>query len=230
MGPRERRGVRADLRRHLPRSRGAEPAGRQRTAATAGCVGHDRKNPIEIGSSWWCRCPFENPVHHPGVANGAAAGLIPTSGKSINAWTRPGSSLDPAAKPTRNGYHWPSYNEENKGSAVEIDALDALHDPHYEGHPSVLVRWSLVGVDQLTELLTDAWRVRAPNGSARPPGPDLAGRAERPPVGVERAVGLHEPDDRPDEDEDAGEIPQPGQPGDGWLLPAPGVEPRPRWT
>ena len=34
--------------------------------------------------------------------------------------------------------------------------------PHYDGHPTVLVRLGAVGVDELRELLTDAWRVRAP--------------------------------------------------------------------
>ena len=34
--------------------------------------------------------------------------------------------------------------------------------PHYDGHPTVLVRLTAVGVKELRELLTDAWRVRAP--------------------------------------------------------------------
>ena len=34
--------------------------------------------------------------------------------------------------------------------------------PHYDGHPSVLVRLPAVGVDELRELVTDAWLVRAP--------------------------------------------------------------------
>jgi hypothetical protein len=34
--------------------------------------------------------------------------------------------------------------------------------PHYDGHPSVLVRLSAVDRDELAELLTDAWRARAP--------------------------------------------------------------------
>jgi hypothetical protein len=34
--------------------------------------------------------------------------------------------------------------------------------PHYDGHASVLVRLGAVGVKELTELLTDAWRARAP--------------------------------------------------------------------
>jgi hypothetical protein len=33
---------------------------------------------------------------------------------------------------------------------------------HYDGHPSVLVRWALVDVAELSELLAEAWRVRAP--------------------------------------------------------------------
>jgi hypothetical protein len=33
---------------------------------------------------------------------------------------------------------------------------------HYDGHASVLVRLAAVDVDELEELLADAWRVRAP--------------------------------------------------------------------
>ena len=34
--------------------------------------------------------------------------------------------------------------------------------PHYDGHPLVLVRLPAVDVEELGELLADAWRVRAP--------------------------------------------------------------------
>jgi hypothetical protein len=34
--------------------------------------------------------------------------------------------------------------------------------PHYDGYPYVLVRLNLVGRRQLSELLEDAWRLRAP--------------------------------------------------------------------
>jgi hypothetical protein len=34
--------------------------------------------------------------------------------------------------------------------------------PHYDGHPSVLVRLEAVDRKELRELLTDAWRARAP--------------------------------------------------------------------
>lgn len=51
---------------------------------------------------------------------------------------------------------------------VEKEALLAsspetfFSTPHYDGHPSVLVRFDAVGVAELEELLTDSWRNRAP--------------------------------------------------------------------
>lgn len=34
--------------------------------------------------------------------------------------------------------------------------------PHYDGYPVVLVNLPAVDVDELTELITDSWRVKAP--------------------------------------------------------------------
>jgi hypothetical protein len=34
--------------------------------------------------------------------------------------------------------------------------------PHYDGHPSVLVRMAAVGRDEMAEILADSWRLRAP--------------------------------------------------------------------
>ena len=49
--------------------------------------------------------------------------------------------------------------------------------PHFDGHPSVLVRGSRIGeidVDELTELIQDAWLSRASRPSrARPGSPTL---------------------------------------------------------
>jgi hypothetical protein len=42
--------------------------------------------------------------------------------------------------------------------------------PHYDGWPLVLVRLAEVDVDRLGELVTDAWRMRAPDGLAADPG------------------------------------------------------------
>jgi len=53
-------------------------------------------------------------------------------------------------------------DEGEKQALISSDGGKFFTTPHYDGHPSVLVRWALVGVDELTELLTEAWRVRAP--------------------------------------------------------------------
>lgn len=34
--------------------------------------------------------------------------------------------------------------------------------PHYNGFPAVLVRLAAIDTDELTELLTTAWRLQAP--------------------------------------------------------------------
>ncbi len=34
--------------------------------------------------------------------------------------------------------------------------------PHYDGHPTVLVHLLAVDVDELAELITESWRLRAP--------------------------------------------------------------------
>ena len=34
--------------------------------------------------------------------------------------------------------------------------------PHYDGHPSVLVRMAAVDIDELTDVMTESWRLRAP--------------------------------------------------------------------
>lgn len=35
-------------------------------------------------------------------------------------------------------------------------------EPHYDGYPAVLVRLAVIAPDELGELITDAWRLRAP--------------------------------------------------------------------
>ena len=34
--------------------------------------------------------------------------------------------------------------------------------PHYDGHPTVLVNLPAVDAEELTELITESWRLRAP--------------------------------------------------------------------
>ncbi|MEU7793046.1 MmcQ/YjbR family DNA-binding protein [Micromonospora tulbaghiae] len=41
--------------------------------------------------------------------------------------------------------------------------------PAYDGSPLVMLRLAHVGVERLTELVTDAWRMRAPDSSTGDP-------------------------------------------------------------
>lgn len=53
-------------------------------------------------------------------------------------------------------------------NAIEKEALLAsgqphfFTEPHYNGYPAVLVRLPLVPLDELEELIIDAWRCQAP--------------------------------------------------------------------
>ena len=50
--------------------------------------------------------------------------------------------------------------------------------PHYDGHASVLVRLEAVDVDELRELITDAWLVRAPARVRKLHEAEVLGQAE----------------------------------------------------
>ncbi|WP_421118338.1 MmcQ/YjbR family DNA-binding protein [Aquihabitans daechungensis] len=49
-----------------------------------------------------------------------------------------------------------------KEALLASDAAKFFTTPHYDGHPTVLVHLAAVDVDELTELITDAWLVKAP--------------------------------------------------------------------
>jgi hypothetical protein len=53
-------------------------------------------------------------------------------------------------------------DEGEKQSLIQSEPDKYFTTPHYDGHPSVLVRWAKFEIDELTELLTEAWRLRAP--------------------------------------------------------------------
>src|SRR4051794_15385842 len=53
-------------------------------------------------------------------------------------------------------------DEAEKDFLLRADPEKFFTTPHYDGHPSVLVRLGAVDRDELAELLTDSWRVRAP--------------------------------------------------------------------
>jgi hypothetical protein len=49
-----------------------------------------------------------------------------------------------------------------KEALIASDSEKFFTTPHYDGHPTVLVRFGAVDRDELLELLTDSWRIRAP--------------------------------------------------------------------
>jgi hypothetical protein len=53
-------------------------------------------------------------------------------------------------------------DEAEKFALIESDAKKFFTTPHYDGYPTVLVRFGAVDVDELRELFTDSWRLKAP--------------------------------------------------------------------
>jgi hypothetical protein len=49
-----------------------------------------------------------------------------------------------------------------KQALIESAPDQFFTTPHYDGYPTVLVRLGTVDGDELTDLLTESWRVRAP--------------------------------------------------------------------
>ena len=56
---------------------------------------------------------------------------------------------------------------------LKSDPEKFFTEPHYNGFPAILVRLPAIDVDELAELLTDAWRCQAPRA--------LVKEFERPP-------------------------------------------------
>ncbi|MEV0228961.1 MmcQ/YjbR family DNA-binding protein [Nonomuraea sp. NPDC050786] len=56
----------------------------------------------------------------------------------------------------------PVGSEEEKAGLVAAEPGTFFTTPHYDGSATVLVRFGAVDAEELGELLTDAWRLRAP--------------------------------------------------------------------
>jgi hypothetical protein len=52
--------------------------------------------------------------------------------------------------------------QQDKEMLLAADAAKFFTEPHYNGFPAVLVRLPAIDVDELAELITDAWRCQAP--------------------------------------------------------------------
>ncbi len=53
-------------------------------------------------------------------------------------------------------------NAAEKEMLLASDEEKFFTEPHYSGFPAVLVRLSEIDVDELEEMITDAWRCQAP--------------------------------------------------------------------
>lgn len=53
-------------------------------------------------------------------------------------------------------------DEGEKTGLIAADPDKFFTTPHYDGYPLILVRFEAIGVPELTELVTDSWRLRAP--------------------------------------------------------------------
>lgn len=53
-------------------------------------------------------------------------------------------------------------DEGEKQGLIAADPDKFFTTPHYDGYALILVRFEAVDVAELTELLTDSWRLRAP--------------------------------------------------------------------
>ena len=53
-------------------------------------------------------------------------------------------------------------HESEKEVLIDLDPDVFFTEPHYDGYPAILVRLPGISVDMLEQVLTDAWRVRAP--------------------------------------------------------------------
>jgi len=56
----------------------------------------------------------------------------------------------------------PNVGEKELLLASDPDGTKFFTEPHYNGFPAVLVRLGAVDVDELAELVIDAWRCQAP--------------------------------------------------------------------
>lgn len=58
-------------------------------------------------------------------------------------------------------------NQGEKAALLASEPAKFFTEPHYNGFPAVLVRLPAVDVDELRELITDAWRCQAPPALVR---------------------------------------------------------------
>lgn len=82
------------------------------------------------------------------------------------AWERPLGRADIAALgdrvPDGPVYAVMTADEGVKRAMIADDPVVFFTTPHFNGHPAVLFELDRIGIDELAELITDAWLARAP--------------------------------------------------------------------
>lgn len=58
-------------------------------------------------------------------------------------------------------------NEADKEALIASYPTKFFTEPHYKGFPAILVRLAHIDLDELGELLEDAWRIQAPKDLVR---------------------------------------------------------------
>jgi hypothetical protein len=85
---------------------------------------------------------------------------------NLFAWERPLRRADVAALgdrvPGGPVYAARTVDEGVKLALIADDPTVYFTTPHFDGYPTVLFELDLIGLDGLTELITDAWLSRAP--------------------------------------------------------------------
>ncbi len=61
-------------------------------------------------------------------------------------------------------------SQAEKGELIAAQPDTFFTEPHYNGFPAVLVRLAAIGVDELEELIKDAWRIQAPRALVKESG------------------------------------------------------------
>jgi hypothetical protein len=61
-------------------------------------------------------------------------------------------------------------DQDDKEALIASDPAKFFTEPHYNGFPAILVRLPAIDVDELAELILDAWRTQAPR--ALPDSPE----------------------------------------------------------
>ncbi|GAA3239120.1 MmcQ/YjbR family DNA-binding protein [Actinocorallia longicatena] len=109
----------------------------------------------------------------PGTTERAGHGDQPTwrVGDKGFAWERPLRKTDLAAlgdtAPTGPILGVRVQDEGVKSALIADDPDVYFTIPHFDGYPAVLLRLERIGVEELTELMTEAWLTRAPKRLAK---------------------------------------------------------------